>query len=164
MPFKKPHHTSDPNYIVQVDDRGYIIQPRGLNIVWGNDSRYWRIPDQGAAELIQVSWLEVSGKVAISKEGNYSIKFSVNVKADGFGWDGTEVLVMAKVGKTGRYTYQVAKLTPGRRLTIPIQQLKIPVSASDAAPKDLYFGLYEVWSGKWKGGLEIESAEVLRES
>ncbi|KAK7327722.1 hypothetical protein VNO77_21810 [Canavalia gladiata] len=162
MPFKKPHHTPEDRYITKVDD-GYLIKPRGLNIVWGNDSRYWKIPEDGAAELIQVSWLEVSSIVSIKKAGKYRIKFHVNVKEDGFGWNGTDVLVMAKVGKMGKYVYKVANLSRDHGpLEIPLDEpLDIEVkNANEATPKDLHFGLYEVWSGKWKGGLEIIDAEV----
>ncbi|XP_061375853.1 protein PHLOEM PROTEIN 2-LIKE A9-like [Gastrolobium bilobum] len=160
MPFKKPHHTAESSFVTKVGGR-YEIKPRGLNIVWGNDSRYWKIPDQGNAELIQVSWLEVSG-VANDVERNkkYTVTFHVKIKEDGFGWNGTEVLVMAKVGKKGKYDYKVATLTPGASLSIPIEKLEITVP-QDATDRDLYFGLYEVWSGKWKGGLEIISAEVV---
>ncbi|TKY73155.1 PHLOEM PROTEIN 2 A9 [Spatholobus suberectus] len=159
MPFKKPHHTSDRSCIIPLGGDKFEIQPRGLNIVWGNDSRYWKIPDQGPAELIQVSWLEVSGMVTVSNPKKYKVTFDVKVKDDGFGWNGTDVLVMAKIGKTGKYQYKVTNLTPGQNVTIPTEELLIEVTNS-TLPVDLHFGLYEVWSGKWKGGLEIIKAEV----
>ncbi|XP_014493220.1 protein PHLOEM PROTEIN 2-LIKE A9 [Vigna radiata var. radiata] len=154
MPFKKPHHTSDKSCMKKDDDK-FEILPRGLNIVWGNDSRYWRIPEEGPAELIQVSWLEVSGVVQITKAGTYSVSFEVKVKEDGFGWAGTDVLVMAKIGKTGKYRFQANRLSPGENI-IPFKRLEIPV----VGPSDLHFGLYEVWSGKWKGGLQIIKAVI----
>ncbi|RDX96974.1 Protein PHLOEM PROTEIN 2-LIKE A9, partial [Mucuna pruriens] len=110
---------------------------------------------QGPAELIQVSWLEVSGVVRISNIKKYKVTFEVKVKDDGFGWSGTDVLVMAKLGKSGRYKYKVTKLSPGENKIIPIDPLEISVNTQ---PVDLHFGLYEVWSGKWKGGLEIIKA------
>ncbi|WVZ18457.1 hypothetical protein V8G54_005779 [Vigna mungo] len=157
MPFKKPHHTSDKSCMKEDEDK-FKIFPRGLNIVWGNDSRYWRIPEEGPAELIQVSWLEVSGVVPITKAGTYSVSFEVKVKEDGFGWRDTDVLVMAKIGRSGKYKYQANRLSLGQNNVIPVKQLEIPVVGSS----DLHFGLYEVWSGKWKGGLEIIKAVVQR--
>ncbi|XP_047178196.1 protein PHLOEM PROTEIN 2-LIKE A9-like [Vigna umbellata] len=155
MPFKKPHHTSDENYITKDGDK-FVILPRGLNIIWGNDSRYWKIPENGPAELIQVSWLEVSGVVNITKAATYSVSFEVNVKADGFGWKGTDVLVMAKIGRNGKYKFKANKLNHCQNIVIPYERLEIRVDV----PSDLHFGLYEVWSGKWKGGLEIIKAVV----
>ncbi|KAF1892630.1 hypothetical protein Lal_00030305 [Lupinus albus] len=161
MPFKKPHHTIDPHYIFQQESGGYLIKPRGLNIIWGNDPRYWNVQDN-VAELIQVSWLEVSGSVPVTKGKKYKIKFHVRVKEDGFGWKNTQVLVMAKVGRRGNYQFMQTTLkSDGNELTIPFEKdLEINVE-HDAFDTNLHFGLYEVWSGKWKGGLEIFKAEVI---
>lgn len=118
---------------------------------------------EDAAELIQVSWLEVSGVVPVEKNKKYNVKFHVNVKADGFGWNSTKVLVMAKVGKRGSYNFREATLKPGdKNLIVPDNNnpLEIEVAAG-ASDTYLHFGLYEVWSGKWKGGLEIIKAEVV---
>lgn len=119
---------------------------------------------QGSAELVQVSWLEVSGKVKVDKGQRYKVKFDVEVKQDGFGWNGTEVLVMAKIGKKGSYSYKAVTLTPGKSLTIPTDEkpLVVTVATQELEP-ELHFGLYEVWSGKWKGGLEIKKAEILKQ-
>ncbi|XP_019240765.1 PREDICTED: protein PHLOEM PROTEIN 2-LIKE A9-like isoform X1 [Nicotiana attenuata] len=42
---------------------GYVIYPKAINIVWGNDKRFWKLPkyEKEDAELIQVDWLEVTG-------------------------------------------------------------------------------------------------------
>lgn len=115
---------------------------------------------QGPAELIQVSWLEVTGLVNVQKNKTYSVRFHVKVKEDGYGWKGTDVLVMAKIGKNGNYLYKAANLIPGENLIVPPGELEIKVD-SNTTETQLHFGLYEVWSGKWKGGLEIIKAEVI---
>ncbi|KAL1368566.1 hypothetical protein HN51_022714 [Arachis hypogaea] len=163
MNFKKPHHTADQSAIEKVADN-YLIKPTGLNIVWGNDPRYWKVT-KSEAELIQVSWLEVSGVVKALKKGKkYKVEFELNVKPGAFGWDETQVLVMAKAGKSGRYSFKEAKLSgcEGRHVTIPSSEpleVSFPAGISDS-DANLYFGLYEVWSGKWKGGIEIIKANV----
>ncbi|KAK7327724.1 hypothetical protein VNO77_21813 [Canavalia gladiata] len=147
----------------QVGD-GYEIKPRGLNIVWGNESRYWKLLEDGGAKLIQISWLEVSGVVPIKKEGTYRINFHVKVKEDAFGWNGPKVLVMAKVGRKGAYQYKEVTLSAGDSLIIPSSNKPLDIkveNGSDTTIQELYFGLYEVWSGKWKGGLELIKVEVL---
>nr|KYP61857.1 hypothetical protein KK1_016369 [Cajanus cajan] len=63
---------------------------------------------------------------------------------------------MAKVGRAGKYIYKATKISPGCDMSIPSDSLEIDV----AKPSDLHFGLYEVWSGKWKGGLQILRAVV----
>jgi len=89
----------------------------------------------------------------------YRVEFEVRVKDDGFGWSGTDVLVMAKIGKTGKYTYKVTKLNPGETLNIPKSTDPLEIQVNKQS-EDLHFGLYEVWSGKWKGGLEIVRALI----
>lgn len=112
----------------------------------------------GPAELLQVSWLEVSGVVTIKNPKTYKVSFEVTVKDDAFGWQGTDVLVMAKIGKKGKYKFKVNSLTPGQQnIIIPQDPLELTVQN---AQSELHFGLYEVWSGKWKGGLEILRAIV----
>ncbi|GAU50534.1 hypothetical protein TSUD_135670 [Trifolium subterraneum] len=71
---------------------------------------------------------------------------------------------MAKIGKKGSYSYKPVKLNCGRA-TIPSgDELEITVGDQENGEKeaDLHFGLYEVWSGKWKGGLIIKKAEVIK--
>ncbi|ESW10394.1 hypothetical protein PHAVU_009G205600 [Phaseolus vulgaris] len=153
----KPHHTADTDAYEKQEDGSFTIVPKGLNIVWGNDSRYWKIPDDGPAELIQASWLEVTCVVPITVAGKYKVSFNVRVKENGFGWNGTPVRVMARSVKNGRYKYETDRLSPGENITIPSNSLVINVKHT---PTDLHFGLYEVWTGKWKGGLEVIKALV----
>ncbi|KAK5826120.1 hypothetical protein PVK06_021030 [Gossypium arboreum] len=39
----KSHQDADPNAII-ANEGDFIFKPKAFNIVWGNDSRYWRIP------------------------------------------------------------------------------------------------------------------------
>ncbi|XP_062016167.1 protein PHLOEM PROTEIN 2-LIKE A9-like [Rosa rugosa] len=165
MAMTKPHWQAEKEEnIKQVDN--YLIKPRGLNIVWGNDERYWKIPARGTedpAELVQVSWLEVTGSVELKAGKGYELTFDVGLAEDAFGWKDIQVFLMAKVGKKGKYKWTRVKLDQDQnneRVTIPDKQkLSIDVPA-DTMDTDLHFGLYEVWSGKWKGGLKIYNAKV----
>ena len=56
-------------------------------------------PSGSPAELIQVSWLEVTGTFDGLKGKKYEIGFEVSLTPDAFGWNGCHVYVMAKVGK-----------------------------------------------------------------
>ncbi|KAK0578893.1 hypothetical protein LWI29_017900 [Acer saccharum] len=155
------------------DETEITIRPRGFNIVWGNDTRYWQLPEKNketeVAELKQVSWLEITGSVDVKAGKTYAIEFQVSMKPDAFGWRGRPVFLMAKVGKKGKYIWKtITTLDEKRTSTAPFSipgtnsQLTILVPNNANAPDNnkLFFGLYEVWSGKWKGGLLIHKAII----
>ncbi|GKV47222.1 hypothetical protein SLEP1_g54139 [Rubroshorea leprosula] len=88
------------------------------------------------------------------------------MKSDAFGWANSPVFLMAKVGKRGKYIWKrLSQLEqcPREPMDVPDPnsnnsfRIDVPADASD--PR-LYYGLYEVWSGKWKGGLRIHGATV----
>ncbi|KAL5773439.1 hypothetical protein ACOSP7_013024 [Xanthoceras sorbifolium] len=147
-----------------------IIKPRGLHIVWGRDSRYWQLPEQkkegkeeeDGAELKQVCWLEITGSVDVEGGKTYAIEFIVSMKEDAFGWSDCPVFMMAKAGKRGKYNWKKInsldqKITT--QFSIPDKDNILRISLPNQETK-LFFGLYEVWSGKWKGGLIIHKAII----
>ncbi|CAN6683998.1 unnamed protein product [Malus baccata var. baccata] len=170
----KPHFQAEQDDEVKQEGNKYIFRPRGLNIVWGNDERYWKLPKKKQskdeptepAELIQVSWLEVTGSCSLSIAKKYEISFDVELAPDAFGWRDIQAFLMAKVGKKGKYTWTKVKVAAQDpkvgKFKIPDDNgppMKIEVP-SNALDNTVYFGLYEVWSGKWKGGLKIHQASV----
>ncbi|KAF5474644.1 hypothetical protein F2P56_006527 [Juglans regia] len=169
MSTTKPHHDaeSDPE-LVQSQGDTIIFYPRALNIVWGSDPRYWRLPpDQEktrAVELVQVSWLEVTGSRENLVAGKtYEIGFKISLTQEAFGWNGSKVYVMAKQGRRGRYTWKRASLdafTNGNPVEIPQADDKLKIQITPNSDSTIYFGMYEVWSGKWKGGLKIHNAYI----
>ncbi len=139
------------------------VKPQGLNIVWGDDRRYWQRSDE-KAELLQVCWLEVTGSEKVTPGNRYKISFEVSLKNDAFGWSGCPVSVMAKIGKKGRYSWKRVKLPDQSsvgnvRFSIPDEDFIMQVPQNDSEV-ELYFGLYEIWSGKWKGGLTIHKVII----
>ncbi|XWS19915.1 hypothetical protein CRYUN_Cryun31cG0057100 [Craigia yunnanensis] len=176
----KPHHDAEIDAMERVENQ-FIFKPRAFNIVWGNDRRFWRIPSRSSsssqsinnvekveevAELVQVSWLEVTGSVTLKKSTSYQITFTLSFKEKASGWSGSPVYLMAKVGKKGRYKWR--RLTELEKENLPKQPTEVPQSNSpfvvdvegDPPDKRLYFGLYEVWTGKWKKGLRVHGAIV----
>lgn len=167
MSSKKPHYEAEQDAVEWKENEGKkvaTIRPRGLNIIWGNDPRYWHLPakrSEDPVELAQVCWLEVTGSANVEGGKKYQIGFNISLKADAFGWSDSPVFMMAKLGKKGRYTWR--KMKPLDQLgnnsaEIPEEKLEISVTQQD--DKQLYFGLYEVWNGKWKGGLLIHYAFI----
>ncbi|KAK4859887.1 hypothetical protein QYF36_013540 [Acer negundo] len=94
------HHEPESNEVTKTTDETEItIKPRGFNIVWGKDTRYWQLPERSTeapAELKQVCWLEITGSVDVKPGNKYTIEFQVSMKPDAFGWSGCPVFMMAK--------------------------------------------------------------------
>ncbi|KAI8001892.1 F-box protein PP2-B11 [Camellia lanceoleosa] len=71
--YSNPHWKAD-SCLIKKDP--FNVPARGLNIVWGNDSRYWqwnkikeeerKIQAEEVAVLLQVNWLEVTGKIDLN--------------------------------------------------------------------------------------------------
>ncbi|KAF5197035.1 Phloem protein 2-like a9 [Thalictrum thalictroides] len=165
----KPHYDGDPSEIEQ-EGSSFKIKPRGLNIVWGNNTRYWSIPEKNVnepAELKQVCWLEVTASVPLARlvPGiKYNVSFDVRLKPDAFGWNEIPIHIMAKIGKKGKYKWKsyilgIAKIPPSKIQLILDEPLQVTSAQKDSGD-NLYVGLYEVWRGRWKGGLLIDEARV----
>ncbi|KAG6423566.1 hypothetical protein SASPL_113966 [Salvia splendens] len=167
-----PHHVGAPSLELKLDQKKMEIKPKDLSIVWGKDNRYWSIPDDGAAaELYQVSWLEVTGCVSKTEPGKeYEVGFQLSFTADAFGWSGSPVYILVKRGKTAKFKGHKFSLDTSKES----EEIKAKIDAinnnsttdeaEDANAKEenskVYFGLYEVWRGKWKGGLKIHHAFI----
>ncbi|KAI5563219.1 hypothetical protein POPTR_015G118900v4 [Populus trichocarpa] len=144
-----------------------VFKPKDLKICWKEESQFWSIPegDDGPAELLEVCWLDVSGEMPVTKGKTYEVSFmlSMNTK-NSFGWD-DPVTVMARIGKEGKYQRKEIKLLDlsGEVKEFPPDKCRIEFKSDENAKNDketLYFGLYEMWTNKWKGGLRIHEAIV----
>ncbi|CAA3010767.1 protein PHLOEM PROTEIN 2-LIKE A9-like [Olea europaea var. sylvestris] len=158
MPPKNPHHEGNNNIELDQSEKEIKIQPEDLNIIWGEDNRYWNIKP-GKAELLQVCWLEVTGSVrCIDPKKSYRVSFNVSFMTDAFGWGVHPLYLMLKAGKDGKVEW--------KKIEIKEANESVNITGDSKAQTDstgdsrLYFGLYEVWSGKWKGGLEIHHVIV----
>lgn len=124
----------------------------------------WFVIREGSyAEAIKVTWLEVKATYKGAKAGSkYRIGFNISLNSDAFGWDSSPVFLMAKVGDSGSYTWKRLYINTRDIGLTPIDfpsnfEINIPISADDTT---LRFGLYEIWGGRWKGGLRIHHAFV----
>lgn len=121
--------------------------------------------DDGPTELLQVCWLEVSGWLEMNKldkNKKYKVTFKVSMKPDAFGWSGSPVYLMAKVGDN-KFIWKSENLSgvPGMTERSIPEDLTFTVKDADvSADKKLNFGLYEIWRGRWKGGLVIHEVEI----
>ncbi|KAJ0081818.1 hypothetical protein Patl1_09895 [Pistacia atlantica] len=129
--------------------------------------RVFFLQSKEPAELSKVCWLQVTGKTKVKRGKSYEIEFNITLKADGFGWNGLPLFLMAKIGAKGKSIWKKIKpleQTPNdKTFDIPKPEekfiVKIPDNKGDEE-QDLFFGFYEIWSNKWKGGLLINYATV----
>ncbi|XP_060195538.1 protein PHLOEM PROTEIN 2-LIKE A9-like [Lycium barbarum] len=141
-------------------EKGYIVYPKALNIVWGNDKRFWRLPkyESDGAELVQVNWLEVTGCIDnIVQKKTYDIGFTVSLMTDAFGWNDSPVYIMSKWGDNTQW--RKVNLTTEKDQKMIQKTITITKGKGNANDK-LCFGLYEVWNKKWKGGLKIHCVNL----
>lgn len=119
-----------------------------------------------AAELFQVSWLEVTGCVSKTvAEEEYEVGFNISLTPDAFGWSGSPVYILVKRGKSGKFKGQKFTLESPKEnydIKAKVARLQNGGGGNDIGDDNskLYFGLYEVWRGKWKGGLKIHHAFI----
>ncbi|XP_011000216.1 PREDICTED: protein PHLOEM PROTEIN 2-LIKE A9-like isoform X2 [Populus euphratica] len=142
------------------------FKPKNLSIFSEEESQAWTISERdGPAELQEVCWLDVTGSMTATKGKAYEISFilSMNEK-NSFGWE-DPVYVMARIGEKGEYTrvkIDLSKLGL-KEEEFPEEKCRVDFRSdenSENNKKTLYFGLYEVWTNHWKGGLRIHEAIV----
>ena len=114
-----------------------------------------------------MSWLEVTGSLdlgRLEKNKEYKVSFKLKLKPDAFGWADSPVYLMAKPGKSGPYNWKKSDLSqgkPGEVIIVPNNPvLKFKVPERPAEGDKLQFGMYEIWRGRWKGGLVIEEVVI----
>ncbi|XP_023633195.1 protein PHLOEM PROTEIN 2-LIKE A9 isoform X2 [Capsella rubella] len=126
------------------------------------------------AELKMVSWLEVTGSFEKIEPGKtYQIGFKISFKPDATGWDKAPICMSAKIGKKGKTMWKRIKSVQQNfgKLKVGSEPVNIPdesdgrfeISVSPTTltqDTKLQFGLYEVWTGRWKTGLLIHEAFV----
>ncbi|KAG6746310.1 hypothetical protein POTOM_050850 [Populus tomentosa] len=117
------------------------------------------------AEMLEVCWLDVTGSMTATKGKAYEISFILSMNEENsFGWE-DPVYVMARIGEEGEYTrVQIDLSKLGReKEEFPAEKCRVEFRSDENAEnikKKLYFGLYEVWTNNWKGGLRIHEAIV----
>ena len=132
-----------------------VTQPKHLPTICRNSG--------DPAELLQVWWFEVSGSVPIGSVPpgtKYRITFQISLKSDAFGWNVCPVHVMAKFGKEGKNSWKKISLQAHYSEPTSIPSTEGLEIETEDANDTIYFGLYDIWTGHWKGGLQLHNATV----
>ncbi|KAM7469203.1 hypothetical protein LguiA_007386 [Lonicera macranthoides] len=159
------HRVPDTAETWKVEGGQLIMKPRGLSINWGNHTDHWRIPqpnEDGPAELLNVTWLEVGAIKDIDPKKSYQIGFRVSLSKT---WmDDLPIYIMAKRGEGGNHIARKVILGGNRPLN---QEFNIPdnfvvkFARGDSSEPKLHISLFECWDmHHCKSGLLIHHAFV----
>ncbi|KAL4318888.1 hypothetical protein GQ457_18G010170 [Hibiscus cannabinus] len=174
----------------------YMLSARDLSIVWGDTPTYWRwisIPDsrfEEVAELVNVCWLEIRGKIAVSMlspmthykaylvfkptTGAYGLHYQAAEVS--FGVVGAQVWKRAvlldadrghprRVGRLNRCRFlrmqtETAKGRGDGWLEIELGELLNDGSRCSDGETEVEMSVLEVKGGNWKGGLIVQGIEI----
>ncbi|KAB5532319.1 hypothetical protein DKX38_018989 [Salix brachista] len=151
MSSNKPHHDADPDEISKA----------AVKIAKDGHSNRGASTSYGAVTNATGTCLRKGTTTESLPKGKYEIRFNLQVKPGAFGLSDSPIFMMAKVGKRGRYKWRKIKLPQTSSDSSPATTDPFQIEVDEAREDNkLYFGLYEVWNGKWKGGLLIHGATV----
>ncbi|KAI3906702.1 hypothetical protein MKW92_011500 [Papaver armeniacum] len=162
-----------------IDNSGYncfMLFPRDLAITWAQNNQYWHwssMKESSAsgemaievAELLDVCWLEVNGKLDTSKLNpgvKYEIVFVVMLKNSAYGWEEPVNLRLVHSGSQTQLRKEDLQQKP-KSQWIEVQAGEFqapPQPADDKQGKEIQFSLFECENGNWKRGLVIKGVIV----
>nr|XP_027088998.1 protein PHLOEM PROTEIN 2-LIKE A2-like [Coffea arabica] len=176
-----PHWKRDPSFIEGPDSAGsFSIPVRALNIAWGRDHRYWRRITLGEDEnrsvgfeeavlLDQVNWFEVTGMLDIpclnlAVHTTYRLYYVVKFLPGAFGWHTADVKFKVKfkdtqeIMSTELIILETYKKQPDQWHEIPGG--KPFVVNNEVLITTVEFGMFEVETDWWKGGMVLGGVKV----
>lgn len=114
-----------------------------------------------------MSWLEVTGSFPselLKVDGQYSVKFKVSLMTNAFGWQGSPVYFFVLDPNTKKRKWRKRDLSglkrDGSSEEVPAD-LNFDFKGNQKnEASEISFGLYEIWKGGWKGGLDIREVVI----
>ncbi|MCO5611392.1 hypothetical protein L7F22_065645 [Adiantum nelumboides] len=157
----------------------FVKSARDLNIVWGDDPRYWRWeaqPDSWFVEsafLRNVCWFEVHGAFqGVFLPGAYTVSFLMKFSEPIRGWAGAPVkfslstttghIVESQRFFSGQQNQGLSNLAPLRSLT-SCSWLELDIGHFDVhqeMPIGLKFSMMEIEGGTWKNGVLLDCVKI----
>ncbi|KAJ8631256.1 hypothetical protein MRB53_024579 [Persea americana] len=168
-----PHWHAQPldgDHVIKINQEIHV-SPKALNIIWGNDSRYWQwtllqknesnFPH--GAELLQVNWIEVTGKLDFSHlrpNEEYEIVYVLKFKVDAFGWHSCPIKFKATT-TDGQATEKSEMLESYRKVSETWHEVsggEFKVNSTQEGA--VHFGMYEIGSDWWKGSMILKEVKI----
>lgn len=114
-----------------------------------------------AADLNQVCWLEATGTLELAKPQTYEIIYHIKFKDDAFGWNGVPVTFRLVTPEGERKeTSQMMESHSKRRSKGWREIYGGEFSLSTQTGGKVEFGMYEIESQKWKGGMLLAGVTI----
>ncbi|CAL9120510.1 unnamed protein product [Musa textilis] len=151
------------------------ISAKDMQIAWVDDNRFWNwtdvskeIPCFGtAADLNQVCWLEAAGtlelakhEARLSKPQTYEMIYHIKFKDDAFGWNGIPV-TFRLVTPEGKKEISVVMESHRKRRSKGWREIYGgEFSLSTETTGTVEFGMYEIESQRWKGGIVLAGVTI----
>lgn len=151
------------------------VPAKALNIIWGNDPRFWQwiklsevetrsVGFDEGARLLQVNWIEVTGKLPstmfnVASATKYGVYYVMKFQVDAFGWH--SVPIKFKVRLNGQETVKNFVLESYKEKHDVWHEIcggEFTVSKNAAGVVE--FGMFEVKSEWWKGGVVLAGIKI----
>ncbi|KAI3899942.1 hypothetical protein MKW92_010889 [Papaver armeniacum] len=151
----------------------FMLFPRSFDITWGWDTRYWTwlpVIEPSASddaeievpELVRVCWLDVHGKIDISKLSpgvNYEVVFVVMFREWSGGWDTpVDLCLILPDGQRPVKKVNLETMPKSQWIEIHVGDFKTPQQPGDEETEVSFSLLKQELN--WKKGLVIEGAIV----
>ncbi|XP_011626594.1 uncharacterized protein LOC105421323 [Amborella trichopoda] len=147
----------------------FFLFARDLWIVWGEDQRYWRwvhhqessYPNIEVAELREVCWLEINGKMETSHltpDTDYTVSFTVKLREGAHGWGSKPVTLCLKYpgGTEKKHTQNMEELEREKWMHLTVGEFHVHKGTKG----ELSFSLMEIEGRQWKGRLIIQGVQI----
>ncbi|KAJ8753025.1 hypothetical protein K2173_008812 [Erythroxylum novogranatense] len=169
----------------------YMLSARNLVIVWGDTPWYWKWTSEPecrfgeVAELIQVCWLEIRGKISASllspatfysaylvftsATGTYGFDYRpLEVSMGPAGAESPTPSVYLDAGKGRRQRYQTGRrrIGLGSRMFMSVMQMQAPMPVVESDPRERKDGWFEIELGEFfnkegeEGEIEMSVLEI----
>lgn len=164
---------------------GYMICARGVDVIWGNDPRYWRLVSQHDSrfqelwELLEVCWLDLRGVVdctLLSVGTKYRVLFVLKFGERSYGWNERPIRFLVTAEGEHMESEEILMEIHGERQRIygggwmeavaddgwmegwiEVVAGEFTVTADSACVR---FGMREVESNQWKRGLLVDGVRI----
>lgn len=114
-----------------------------------------------AADLNQVCWLEATGTLELAKPQTYEIIYHIKFKDDAFGWNGVPVTFRLVTPEGQRKEISRVMESDSKRRSKGWREIHGgEFSLSTQTGGKVEFGMYEIESQKWKGGMLLAGVTI----
>ncbi|CAL9185721.1 unnamed protein product [Musa hybrid cultivar] len=166
------HEGGDDHAHSPTDEKGkdtLHISAKDMQIAWVDDERFWNWTDVStekpsfgtAADLNQVCWLEATGTLELAKPQTYEIIYHIKFKDDAFGWNGVPVTFRLVTPEGQRKEISRVMESHSKRRSKGWREIHGgEFSLSTQTGGKVEFGMYEIESQKWKGGMLLAGVTI----